>query len=215
MSETNNAEQKIIEGTQTVVPEATKALTEEEKNQFKLREDSDIPEAAQKEIFELHRENSSRRRKSKELEQELNAIKDNLKRQDEEKMLEQGKLKELLEKKEMELAELKGVKAENENYLKAFEKQYDTIKKGLTKEQVELLDESEWPLAKKLEWAERFSKQKKTQSAAPDSARPGGSGEIKNIDIAEYSGPNGRIKLAKLRQTNPEKAKLIMELKNK
>jgi len=215
MSETQTAERKIIEGTQTIVPDATKALTEDEKNEFRLRENSDIPEMAQKEIFELHRENSARRRKSKDLEQELNSIKDNLKKQDEDKLIEQGKLKELLDKKEMELADLKGVKAENDNYLKAFEKQYDTIKKGLTKEQIELLDESEWPLSKKLEWAERFSKQGKTQSAAPDNARPGGTGEIKNIDIAEYSGPDGRVKLAKLRVTNPDKAKLIMELKNK
>jgi chromosome segregation ATPase len=217
MSETSTVEPKIIEGTQTVVPEATKAMSEEEKNsdEFRPRKDSNLPEDIQREIFELHRENASRRRRSKELESELASINENLKKQDEDKLKEQGKLKELLDKKEKELSELKNVKNENETYLKAFEKQLNDIKKTLNKDQVELIEDSGWPLAKQLEWAQRFSKQSKTRSAAPDSARPGGEGEIKNIDIAEYSGPQGRVKLAKLRQTNPEKAKLIMELKNK
>jgi hypothetical protein len=119
MSETSTVEPKIIEGTQTVVPEATKAMSEEEKNsdEFRPRKDSNLPEDIQREIFELHRENASRRRRSKELESELANINESLKKQDEDKLKEQGKLKEFLDKKEKELSELKNVKNENETYL--------------------------------------------------------------------------------------------------
>jgi len=95
MSETTTqVEPKIIEGTQTVIPEATPAIeTKEINNTFKPKEGSTFPEEAQREIFELHRENASKRHKYRELEKELTGIKDSIKKEQEDKLSEQGKYK--------------------------------------------------------------------------------------------------------------------------
>ena len=164
-------------------------------------------------VLSLRKEASDKRVKNKELAKELEAVRTQIQENKEQKMREDGKLQELLTEKEKELEDLLKVKEENETLKQHFEKQLEAATQKLSKEQQELINESGWDIAKKLEWALRFTEKGQSQTESPDAKRPGGEQPDKNIDLNEYQGPQGRKKLVMLKRTNPKRYDLIMSLK--
>nr|BDD44689.1 hypothetical protein 19 [Legionellales bacterium] len=200
MSETNTAE-----------PEVKKPEEPKEDDGLEYREGA-TPE--QKEIYRLHQENKTRRHKIKELEAETDKLKAEQKEREEAKLKEDGKLKELLEAKEKELEGLKGLKEENEQHKEFFTKQLETALDKLSETQKELINDSEMSIPKKLEWALKLAGEKLSKIDSPDSRRPGGDAPEPDVDLEEYTGPEGRKKLLKLRDTNKDLYEKILELKN-
>jgi chromosome segregation ATPase len=173
-----------------------------------------LSEEDKNKILRLRRESADRRTQIKELKEELNTIKTKTQKQEEDKLIEDGKLKELLDEKQKQLDELSGIKDENDKLKTHFEKQLEAATNKLSKEQQELINDSGWDVAKKLEWALRFSDKTLSKNDSPDAKRPGGE-QPESVDLSEYKGPEGRKKLAMLKFTNPAKYKLVMDLRKK
>ena len=184
-----------------------------------VQEQNDHPELShlsdedRNKVLSLRKEAADRRVKNKELTKELEAIKSKIQKAEEDKLIEDGKLKELLDEKQKQLDDLLSIKDENDKLKTHFEKQLEAAMKKIGKEQRELLDDSGWDVAKKLEWALRFSDNNLSKNDSPDAARPGGEQVDKNIDLNEYKGPAGRRKLTALKTSDPKKYALIMNLK--
>jgi hypothetical protein len=167
-------------------------------------------------VLRLRKENAERRTKNKELPSQIDDINAKISKEQEAKLVEDGKLKELLEKKEQELAELQGIKETNDEYEQTFKEQLEAAKKKLKPELVQLLnEESGLTIAKKLKWANQLMKENLARTASPDSKRPGGDAVEEDIKLSEYSGTEGRKKLVALKSSNPTKYQLILDLKNK
>jgi len=168
----------------------------------------------QKEIYKLHQENKKRRLKEKELTSEVDKLRLEQKEREEAKLKEDGKLKELLESKEKELSELQKVREENEQHKEFFTKQLEAALKKLPQTNQDLINESEMPIAKKLEWALKLGNEKLSKIDSPDSRRPGGDAPDPEVDLKEYEGPEGRKKLLALRDVNKDLYEKILDLKN-
>lgn len=168
----------------------------------------------QKEIYKLHQENKERRLKAKELQEEIDKLSAQKKADEEAKLKEDGKLQELLDAKEKELEELKPLKEENEKNTEFFTTQLETALKKLPATQIDLINESEMPISKKLEWALKLGNESLSHVDSPDSRRPGGDVPDPNINLDDYKGPEGRKKLLKLRDSNKRLYEQILELKN-
>jgi chromosome segregation ATPase len=173
---------------------------------------SHLSEEDKKRVVELREENAKRRHRAKELEKELNEYKEEQQKIKEEKLKEDGKLQELLDAKQKEIDELKGLKETNEEYENTFKEQLEAIRKKLTKQQIDLIDDSGWTISKQLKWALQMSENNKSLNDGPGSERPGGDIVPKNIDLNEYRGPKGRIKLASLKSADLKKYNIIMEM---
>ena len=131
------------------------------------------------------------------------------------KLKEDGKLQELLDNKEKELTELKGIKNENEKNKEFFTLQLETALKKLPQTQIDLINDSEMPISKKLEWALKLGNESLSKIDSPDNRRPGGDVLNPDINLDDYKGPEGRKKLLRLRDSNKSLYEQILELKNK
>lgn len=181
---------------------------------FRYKEDSEYSEKAQREIYELHKENKNRRLKARDLETKLNELTKKIEMSEEQKMKEEGKLQELLQKKESELEQFGKIKEEHEMLTKHFQAHLESTLGKLSPQQAELINESGMSLAKKLEWATRLSNENLSQSDSPDKARPGGKADEPHVDLDEYRGKRGREKLIALSLTNPKLYQRILDLKS-
>jgi hypothetical protein len=170
------------------------------------------PKDATRIIKELRKENANKRGDYKKLKEELDKLTAAQQAEKEEKLKEDGKLQELLEEKQKEIIELKSLKETNEEYENTFKEQLDAALKKLSPEQIELIEDSNWTISKKLKWALKMSEKNMTLTASPGSERPGGDTIPKDINLDEYRGPKGRIKLAKLRPIDPKKYGMILDM---
>jgi len=186
---------------------------QEEKERLEKEQNQYTPE--QKEIYKLHQENKDRRLKSKEVEKERDELQKKIKDNEDAQLKADGKLQELLDSKEKELEELRPIKEENEKNNEFFTTQLETALKKLPTTQVNLINESEMTTSKKLEWALKLGNESLSNVDSPDSKRPGGNAPMPDINLDDYRGPEGRIKLMKLRDVNPKLYEQILELKNK
>lgn len=198
----------MSEETKTVEPEVKEEVKQENHEGL-----DHLSEQDKSKVLKLRKENAERRNENKELKKQLEEIQSTIQKQKEDKLIEDGKLQELLDEKSKELDSLKGVQEENATLKKHFEKQLEAATQKLSKEQQELIEDSGWDIAKKLDWALRFSDKNISLKDSPDSKRPGDD-TTKTLDINEYRGPEGRKKLAALRRENPKKYELVMNLKN-
>jgi hypothetical protein len=172
-----------------------------------------LDEATKSEILSLRKEAKDRRLKYKELSAEFEKMKDENAKSKEAKLIEEGKIQELLEERTKELEELKPLRDKLNTYETQFEAQLEAIVSKLSKDQQELISESGWDIAKKLTWANKLAEQAKVVSNGPDSKRPGGDINADDVNLDDYTGPQGRIKLAKLKLENPKKWETVMSLR--
>lgn len=167
-------------------------------------------------IIALRKENAEKRVKAKEVQSELENLRADLKRREEEEMRQQGKLQELLEAKESELKELSPLKEEVESYKKYFQEQLDAEMDKLTDDQKELIEDTNMDIQKKLKWARKLNESGLSQvEKPPDSVRPGGKAPSQKVDIAEYLGPEGQRKLVELQKSNPILFEAVIKEKEK
>jgi len=164
---------------------------------------SHLNEEDRKEILALRKEAADRRVKAKEIEQELNKMKREQQKREEERLIEEGKIKELLDVKEKEIETLVPLREKVSNYEQYFQDQLEIAMGKLTETQKEFINDSDMTIEKKLKWAIKFSSEGLAPAAPPDSVRPGGKAPTEKINISEYLGPVGRIKLVELKKTNP------------
>lgn len=165
------------------------------------------------EVLKLRKENAGRRLRERDALEKLDKMEAEKKAAEEAKLLADGKLKELLTAKESEIEGLKTYKGKVEEYEEQFGKQLEAIVAKLSKDQQEMINDSGWNVAKKLDWATRLAGQKGVLNG-PDSKRPDGTiVDIKNIKLEDYKGPEGRKKLGLLKTTDPNLYKSIMGLR--
>lgn len=183
--------------------------------EFQPSAESPYSEKAQAEIYRLNRENAARRIKAKELQQQLDEINAQASKQEDARMVEEGKLKEVLDKREKELESLRSVKSENEAYKAHFEKMLEDKLSTIDQQKADLITKSNMTLKEKVEMASMLSQESKAleQSNSPDSTRPGGEVPSEPIDLDQYTGPQGRSNLIRLQVSNPKKYQQVLELK--
>lgn len=196
-----------IDGIEEKKPDDAEKKTDENKHEGL----SHLSPEDQAKILELRNESKKYRLEKKQLAEQLSKLEQESQARKEKELEEQGKFKELLAEKEKELEALKKIKADNEEYENTFKEQLETAMKKLSAEQIELIEDSEWPVSKKLKWAIKLSDENRSRKDTPGVQRPGGEIAPNNIDLKEYSGPKGRIKLAALRNTNPKLWQQIMD----
>jgi hypothetical protein len=202
------------------MPENTEVQEAQTEETTEVVEKNDHPglegldDATKTEIIKLRRESAERRVKAKEIQTELESLKAEREAEKQRKMEEDGKLKELLDIKSKELEELQGVKKEKELYDSIFKEQLETAIGKLSTTQAELIAESGLSIGDKLKWANRLAQESTTKKDSPDSTRPGGDGEIiKDINLDDYAGKEGRLRLAQLQTTNPKMFDLVVKMK--
>jgi DNA repair exonuclease SbcCD ATPase subunit len=167
-------------------------------------------------IRELRKEAAEKRVKAKTVEDELNTLKAEIAKQEENKLKEQGRLQELLEKKESELERLTSIEEENNGYKQYFEEQLEEALKDLTEVQKGILEDSNMDVQKKLKWAREMNKEGSGQVLpSPDSVRPGGKAPSEKINMADYEGPEGIKRLVALKYSNPTLFQTICAIKSK
>ncbi len=166
-------------------------------------------------IKSLRTEAADNRVKKNEVQKELDGIKEQIQKQNEAKLKEDGKLQELLDAKELELADLSSVRDENESFKKYFTDQLEVELSKLTEMQRELINDTKMDIEKKLKWAKKLQEQDGALKAPPDGARPGGKAPTEKINVADYIGPEGQRKLVELSRTNPTLFEAIIKEKNK
>ena len=171
-----------------------------------------LDETTRAEILKLRKESADKRVKNKELATQLEEIRVEQQKAKEAKLKEDGKLQELLTEKEQELESLLPLKEKVANYEKHLSEQLEAATAKLDDVQAEMIKESGWSIDKKLEYAIKLAGQVKPVNS-PDSKRPGGDMPANDINLDEYSGPQGRVKLVALKQTNPKLYEQVMGMK--
>lgn len=210
--EANKLEAKMSVGTNEDINTGEKK--EPEKTEHPVLDNLEHLTEKDKQVYEeLRRENAKRRIRNKELEKEINDIQSKIKKQEENKLKEDGKLKELLEAKEKELEEMQPLKDELEQYKLLLSEQLEAELKKLPAKQRDLITESTLSQVEKIKWAKTLSESVRTQGDSPDSARPGGDVPLPDIKLSDYEGPEGRKKLIEIRNTKPKLYDEILKLK--
>jgi hypothetical protein len=197
--------------TETVQEEQTieqRQETTEDKHQAL----SHLDDVTRNEILSLRNEAKERRLKSKELQKQLDEMKAVQDKANEQKLIDEGKIKELLEERTKELDSLKPLVEKVQTYEQQFETQLEAVVSKLSSEQQDLIKESGLPLTKKLNLANSLIKQVDVKPNGPDSKRPGGEINVDDVNLDDYKGKEGRIKLSQIRQNNPKKFEAIMNM---
>jgi hypothetical protein len=128
------------------------------------------------------------------------------------KLEEQGKFKELYDSLKTEHDNLAKFKNEIETDLQAeLDKELDNAD-DLHKQ---LIRDSGMSLQKKISYLRQLKGEKKPVNNSPNNERAGGEAMLSNIDIKDYQGKEGRVKLMQLRKTDPKLWEKIIEIKNK
>jgi len=196
---------------ETLEAEKTETTTEtvEDKNPA-LAHLSDKDKA---EYLKLRDEAAAKRIKNKELNDELETLRTQIRKQTDEKLLEDGKLKELLDAKQTELDELLPIKEQYDEYNKYFEDQLEATLTTLAPGQKQLIEESGWNVSKKLSWAQKFKDEIVNIADGIGSKRPGPDVDVKDIKLEDYEGQTGRAKLIALKTDNPKLFDTILSLR--
>jgi len=171
-----------------------------------------LDDTTRNEILSLRNEAKERRLKTKELQKQLDELNAASEKAKQDKLIEEGKIQELLDERTKEVESLKPLAEKISEYEKQFETQLEAEVSKLNPEQQELINESGLPLIKKLNLAKSLSKQIEKPKDGPDSKRPGGDFNADDINLEDYKGKEGRIKLVKIKQDNPKKFEAIMTL---
>ena len=147
----------------------------------------------------------------KSLKKRFDELEAERKKNEDAKLLEEGKYKDLLESKEKELTELQGAAEERDGYREFFEKKLESTLEGLTDLQKKAVNGFNGTISEKLEMAEEFKGTVSTPSASsPGSSRPSANNDY-NFDISEYLGPDGAQKRYRLKFTDEKKYQKVME----
>jgi hypothetical protein len=177
-----------------------------------VNEFDSLPEKTKEEIRKLRRESADRRIKTKELQTQLNELKE-VKEQYEEdqkkKLEEDGKLKELVDMQSKEIEELKLIKEANAKYEAYFQDKLDQEIKGLGKETTELILSSDKTISDKLEAVRKIKAEINKNTNSPASVRIGNTDGNGNVNLETM--------LSKIKNESDmkKKTKMIFEVKDK
>lgn len=141
----------------------------------------------------------------------------------EEFLLEQEKTKQAQLEKQGEFEKLyNGLKADNESLSKFKIEIESDLQAELDKElenasdlHKQLINDSAMSLQKKISYLRQLKGDKKSVNDSLNSERAGGDAVLSNIDLSQYIGKSGRVKLMQLRKTDPKLWDKVIELKNK